>query len=209
MRGYGTHPFRWVPFVTNHVSEVHSLLPSSTWQHVKSQDNPADLATQGIPPSLLLDAQIWWQGPSWLRKPQVERHGHTVCAPPGNEILERLQRLLRVTAWCLRLGQRYRQDLQATPKCVGLGRVTTKAYIALLVCLFTRAVHLDVVGNYSTDEFIAAFKRFTARRGICGEIPSDIGTNFTGADRELRSMFRSAPAGSQEIAAALADDGTQ
>jgi hypothetical protein len=63
-----------------------------------------------------------------------------------------------------------------------------KSYIALFVCFSTKAVHLELVGDLTTASFLAAFKRFTSRRGHVSEIFSDNGTNFIGAEREfLRS----------------------
>ena len=32
-----------------------------------SADNPADLGSRGIPSAQLVVADIWWQGPTWLR----------------------------------------------------------------------------------------------------------------------------------------------
>ncbi|XP_011688629.1 PREDICTED: uncharacterized protein LOC105450474 [Wasmannia auropunctata] len=46
----------------------------------------------------------------------------------------------------------------------------------------------------------AAFKRFTNRRGRCTLLLSDNGTNFRGADAELRGMFRAASSFSNEEA---------
>ena len=41
-----------------------------------------------------------------------------------------------------------------------------KRYGAVFVCLTTRAVHLDLVGDLSTDSFLLALIRFMARRGL-------------------------------------------
>ncbi|XP_011163133.1 uncharacterized protein LOC105198179 [Solenopsis invicta] len=38
---------------------------------------------------------------------------------------------------------------------------TYKGYLAIFVCLATSAVHIEVVTDYSTEAFIAAYKRFT------------------------------------------------
>lgn len=84
-----------------------------------------------------------------------------------------------------------------------------KAYIALFVCFSTSAVHLELVTDYSTEAFIAAFKRFTARRGICVTLTSDCGTNFKGADSELKHLFSSSSKKLGHLAATLANDGTQ
>lgn len=90
----------------------------------------------------------------------------------------------------------------------GRGHRSYKGFIALFICLATKAVHLEVVSDYSTQTFLAAFKRFTARRGICTELLSDNGSNFKGADSELRSMFRASSRYWSDLATLLANDGT-
>ena len=67
--------------------------------------------------------------------------------------------------------------------------IHVKAYICLFVCLATKAVHLELVADLSTSAFLAAFRRFTARRGCPSEIFSDNGTNFIGANRELKELY--------------------
>ncbi|XP_025155826.1 uncharacterized protein LOC112588860 [Harpegnathos saltator] len=74
----------------------------------------------------------------------------------------------------------------------GRGIKAHKAYIALFVCLATRAIHLELVSDYSTASFLNAFSRFCARRGLPRSIYSDNGTTFVGADRELRNAYRAA-----------------
>lgn len=72
----------------------------------------------------------------------------------------------------------------------GRGQKTHKSYCALFICLATRAIHLEVADDYSTQGFLAAFERFTSRRGIPAIIYSDNGTNFQGADKELSRRLR-------------------
>jgi hypothetical protein len=72
------------------------------------------------------------------------------------------------------------------------GAKTNKAYLALFVCLSVKEIHLEVVSDLFTDAFLAAFDRFTARRGIPIEIRSDCGTNYVGAARQLKSLFNEA-----------------
>ncbi|GFW47819.1 transposon polyprotein [Trichonephila clavipes] len=67
----------------------------------------------------------------------------------------------------------------------GRGTKSTKGYIALFVCLATKAVHIEAVGDLTTDSFIAALRRFSARRARSRHIYSDNGTNFVGARRNL------------------------
>ncbi|XP_011877529.1 PREDICTED: uncharacterized protein LOC105567318, partial [Vollenhovia emeryi] len=85
---------------------------------------------------------------------------------------------------------------------------TYKGYLVLFVCFSTSAVHLELVTDYTTDAFIAAYKRFTARRGICATLISDCGTNLKGADQELQRLFSASSTESREIATLLANDGT-
>ncbi|GFU38665.1 integrase catalytic domain-containing protein [Trichonephila clavipes] len=78
----------------------------------------------------------------------------------------------------------------------GRGTKSTKGYIALFVCLATKAVHIEAVGDLTTDSFIAALRRFSARRGAPRHIYSDNGTNFVGARRkldEIRKLWLSLP----------------
>jgi hypothetical protein len=63
-----------------------------------------------------------------------------------------------------------------------------KAYICLFVCLAVKAVHLELVSHLTTEAFIAALRTFTARRGHPQLIWSDHGTNFVGANSELREL---------------------
>lgn len=74
----------------------------------------------------------------------------------------------------------------------GRGITSRKAYIALFICLATKAIHLELVGSYSTSAFLDAYVRFCARRGLPSSIYSDNGTTFVGADRELTVAYRAA-----------------
>lgn len=76
------------------------------------------------------------------------------------------------------------------------GSRTTKAYLCLFVCFATKALHLELVSNLSADAFLAALRRFQARRGRCQHLFSDCGTNFIGAYRQLNSYM--AQSGSKE-----------
>ena len=63
--------------------------------------------------------------------------------------------------------------------------------------------------DYTADTFIAAYKRFTSRRGICTTLSSDCGTNFKGADAELQHLFLQSIQESKKFATLLANDGTE
>ncbi len=64
-----------------------------------------------------------------------------------------------------------------------------KVYFLLLTCLVYRAVHLEPLADMSTDSFLQAFQRFTARRGDPLSVLSDHGSNFIGGRNELRRLW--------------------
>ncbi|XP_043063213.1 uncharacterized protein LOC122319685 [Drosophila yakuba] len=65
-------PRRWNTYVCNRTSEILSDFPRSCWNHVRTEDNPADCASRGLQPSKLLEPRLWWKGPSWLATPTSE-----------------------------------------------------------------------------------------------------------------------------------------
>lgn len=69
-------------------------------------------------------------------------------------------------------------------------RKTTKAYVAIFICLATNAVHIELATDLSTDAFLNAFARFTGRRGPCEQLHSDNGTNFHGANRRMQEHLK-------------------
>ena len=76
------------------------------------------------------------------------------------------------------------------PLMVKLGRSTVKRYACVFTCLATRAVHIEVAYSLETDSFLNAYHRFCSRRGTPKSVYSDNGTNFTGAERELRECLK-------------------
>jgi len=63
-----------------------------------------------------------------------------------------------------------------------------KDYIAIFVCFVTKAVQIEFVTSLTTEIFLAALRRFIARRGKLKTIYSDNGTNFQGAANELHEI---------------------
>ena len=73
-------------------------------------------------------------------------------------------------------------------------KTKVKCYAALFICLVTRAIHIELVSDLTTESFMAALRRFMARRGRSHNIYSDNATCFKGAYNtlcELRKMLNS------------------
>jgi hypothetical protein len=77
------------------------------------------------------------------------------------------------------------------PFMVKRGRSMVKRYGCLFTCLTTRAIHIEKIDSMDTDSFIDAMRRFEARRGKPEVIRSDNGSNFRGAQKELKEAIQS------------------
>ncbi|XP_011879269.1 PREDICTED: uncharacterized protein LOC105568304 [Vollenhovia emeryi] len=86
---------------------------------------------------------------------------------------------------------------------------TTKGWICVFVCFSTSAVHLEAVSDYSTEGFIAAYRRFSSRRGVAHTLHSDCGTNFIGADAALKRLFIQCTQEHQRVSHLLSQDNTR
>lgn len=52
----------------------------------------------------------------------------------------------------------------------GCATTTLEGHVCVFVCIMTKAVHLKLVSDLSTEAFLAAFKRFTTKKGLCSEM---------------------------------------
>ena len=68
-------------------------------------------------------------------------------------------------------------------------KVLTKGYIVIFVCFVIKAIHIEVVTSLTTEAFLAALRRFIARRGRPRTIYSDNGTNFRGASNQMHHIY--------------------
>lgn len=64
----------------------------------------------------------------------------------------------------------------------------SQAYICLFVCMSTKALHLELASDLSTETFLLAFSRFLSRRGPVQNMHSDCGTNFVGASKIFQTV---------------------
>jgi hypothetical protein len=69
-------------------------------------------------------------------------------------------------------------------------RVRGKAYGVLFNCMTTRAVHVDVADNYSTDGFMKVLRRFISLRGCPAKLYSDGGSQLVAAAKELKNVLK-------------------
>lgn len=73
----------------------------------------------------------------------------------------------------------------------GRGSRLQKSYICVFVCFAVKAVHLELVSDLTKEAFLAAFSRFTSRRGKPQKVFSDNGSSFVGGFNELNSFLNS------------------
>ncbi|XP_060763802.1 uncharacterized protein LOC132872763 [Neoarius graeffei] len=71
------------------------------------------------------------------------------------------------------------------PFYVREGRKELKRYGLLLTCMASRAVHIEMLDDLSTDSFINALRASISIRGPIRQLRCDQGTNFVGARREF------------------------
>ena len=73
------------------------------------------------------------------------------------------------------------------PVLIKQGRNELKRYGCIFTCLATRAIHLEVAEDLTTEAFLMAYRRFLALTGEATRVMfSDNGSNFVGAYAELR-----------------------
>ncbi|XP_055590346.1 uncharacterized protein LOC129742471 [Uranotaenia lowii] len=72
------------------------------------------------------------------------------------------------------------------PMFVSVKRSTEKRWGVLITCLAVRAIHIEIAHSLSAESCIMALRNFMGRRGTPTKIFSDRGTNFIGANKELK-----------------------
>ncbi len=61
-------------------------------------------------------------------------------------------------------------------------------FMELFSCIVTRAVHLEVCSDLTTQTFLATLNRFCCRRGSHPHINTNNGSNFLGAKHKLEEL---------------------
>lgn len=63
--------------------------------------------------------------------------------------------------------------------------------LLFFTCAVTRAIHLELVSDFTTEMFLMAFRRFVSRRGLCKIIYSDNAKTFKRANKEMSVLWDS------------------
>ncbi|XP_062703650.1 uncharacterized protein LOC134286097 [Aedes albopictus] len=63
---------------------------------------------------------------------------------------------------------------------------SVKIFVAIFVCMASKAVHIEMVYSLSSDSFVSALKRFVSRRGRVSDVYCDNARTFVGANRQLQ-----------------------
>ncbi|XP_013409151.1 uncharacterized protein LOC106172795 [Lingula anatina] len=79
---------RFHVFVANRIQHIGEVSQPSQWRHVKSSDNPADIASRGTGVTELLQNEQWWNGPDFLLidKPLSTTNTQFRLAPDDPEV---------------------------------------------------------------------------------------------------------------------------
>ena len=110
------------PFVGNRVEKIIKLSADVKWSYIRTDQNPADLCSRGVTVEMLINSNLWWQGPPPeiidqrfeddnnidlpdLRKPKTKCYVLQSAKFSLIEKFSRLTKLVRVTAYCLRFSQ--------------------------------------------------------------------------------------------------------
>ena len=67
--------------------------------------------------------------------------------------------------------------------------VTIKCWMAVFVCFCTKAVHLELVKDATSESLVACISRFCSRRRLPHTIHSDNGSTMVGAKNELATLY--------------------
>ncbi|GBM45657.1 hypothetical protein AVEN_237900-1 [Araneus ventricosus] len=122
----------WGTFVNNRVQEIRRLTNPEDWKHIAGILNPADLPSRGCGAEELPES-LWWEGPSWMKKPHEEwplseacpdfaiidsERKRTVGSTINSELKElnylseisSYEKIIRVTAWVFRFYNHIRKQ---------------------------------------------------------------------------------------------------
>ncbi|XP_073979886.1 uncharacterized protein [Rhodnius prolixus] len=60
------NPYQWKTYVSNRVAFIQENTLIRNWKHVRSEDNPSDVASRGVDVRHFMNLSMWFNGPYWL-----------------------------------------------------------------------------------------------------------------------------------------------
>ena len=178
------------------VSFIMDLVPPNRWNHVSGEQNPAESESWGLLPLELIDHELWWNGPLWLKLPSLnwQKQGQlpkTECADEQKEIclltnveskdpiipvnhFSSLTKLTHVTAWVLRFianccaCKKNRQDCIISPLTVQEIVKAEKYWLSLSqrVCFASKVQALSCKCAVPSNSALLCLHSFMDSHGI-------------------------------------------
>ncbi|GFX13815.1 integrase catalytic domain-containing protein [Trichonephila clavipes] len=84
-----------------------------------------------------------------------------------------------------------------------------KIYICVFVCFVSKAIHIEIVSDLTSDAFIATLKRFFSCRGKCAKLYSDNGKILVDANKELKRFLKLIEDSDDNLAGFLSAEGIE
>lgn len=175
----------------------HPILLQSTHRFTKLLFNYEHIRMMHAGPQLLLASlrETYWPiGGRNLAKACYRRcvrcrrlSGQTVLPQMGNFPTDRVSPSVYPFQ---NVGVDYAGPLTAVSR-QGRGCRQIKVYVVLFVCFSVKAIHLELVSDLTSDNYLQALRRFMSRRGKPINIYSDNGTSFVGAYNEIGKFIKS------------------
>ena len=150
-----SEPARWSVFVANRVREIQDLIPPGQWRHVKTDQNPADLATRDNV-STLDNLDFWWNGPKFLTS---LFEGTTVkISTETPEVLKEAKKKALVASVTVK--EKERPGVLPIEKISDFGRLLRIAQILVKVFAKRKKDELDInIDEYARRNGLAALVR--------------------------------------------------
>lgn len=76
-------------FVAYRVEEIQKFYDESHWHHVRTHENPADIASRGSMPNELINNSLWFCGPVWLTQSSKNWPKLIPIVPPSANLEEK------------------------------------------------------------------------------------------------------------------------
>ncbi|GFX84848.1 uncharacterized protein TNCV_4996801 [Trichonephila clavipes] len=199
-------------FIGNRIKIIQRLTQNCQWNHVSSNENSANLISRGLNASDITSKQLWWHGPDFLRE---ELEANPIDFERITSDSDYLKELKPANVFLhnsrnpsvKRSGQLDYSEVNEAELCL-IKNLQASAFQEEIEFLAktSKAVHLEIVSDLTTDAFLATLKRFVARRGKCATISSDNAKNV-GANREFKRLHNLLKFPEEKLSSYLSSEG--